>query len=49
MADIQRVFAFIMDSLRSVFNLYTGSFILASVLGLWLFRKVVNYFKYLIH
>lgn len=45
MADINMIFNFILDMFRSIWAVYTGSFILASVIALFLFRKVVNWFR----
>lgn len=47
MGDINLVFSFLLDCLSGIFNLYTGCFILAAVIALWLFRKVINYFRYI--
>lgn len=48
MGDINLIFQFLLDQFRNISVLYTGSFILSSVLALWIFRKVVMYFKYII-
>lgn len=47
MGDINLIFSFLMSLFNGIQALYTGSFILASVIALWLFRKVINYFKYI--
>lgn len=47
MGDINLIFSFLMDLFGDMAALYTGSFLLASVIALWLFRRVINYFRYI--
>lgn len=47
MESIRQIFNFLLSLFQNIGVLYTSSFILSAVLALWVFRKVVNYFKYL--
>ena len=42
MNNIRLIFDFIMDLLGNITGLYTGTFILSSVLALFVFGKLIN-------
>lgn len=46
-ADIEQIFQFLISLFTNIANLYTASFILSSVIALWLIRKVISYFRYI--
>lgn len=45
MDDMLQVASFLFTVFTTVFNLYTSTFLLSSVLALWLVRKVVKVFR----
>lgn len=47
MEDLLLLVGTIFDIMTDIFNLYTSTFILSGVLGLWLIRKVANVFRHL--
>lgn len=42
---LSQIADFVFGMLTSIFNLYTGTVVLACVLGLWIVRKIVNLIK----
>lgn len=45
--DLSLMVDMIFNILTQIFNLYTGTMVLAGVIALWLLRKVVNVFRHL--
>lgn len=45
MNEINLIFDFLLSLFNSIAGLYAGSFILSSVIALWLLRRVILYFK----
>lgn len=45
LSDLSQIATWVFGVLSQVFNLYTGTVILACVLGLWLLRQVVSLFR----